>query len=65
MNKKLICTLIAAVVTICALVSLISTLRLGLLSSRAGTPMPFGMVMLTLVTVFCAVMIWKGVRDME
>ena len=65
MNKKIICTIIAVVVTICALVSTISTLRLLLLAREFGNPIPSGMILLALVTVFCAAMIWKGVWQLK
>ena len=65
MKKKTICTIIAVVVTICALISCISTLRLILLAREYGNPIPTGMILMALVTVFCAVMIWKGVHDLK
>lgn len=65
MNKKLICTLIAVVVSICCAVSLIGTIRAVLLAIQSGSAIPTGMIMLSLVTLFCAVIIWKGVLEME
>lgn len=65
MNKKTICTIIAVVVTICALISTISTLRLVLLAREYGGSLPTGMILLALVTVFCAAMIWRGVLTLK
>lgn len=64
-RKKQICILIAGVVSICCVISLISTVTGVLGAVRSGEPIPTGMVMLTLVTAFCTAVIWKGVRDME
>ena len=65
MKKKLVCTILAALVSICLAVSLIST-GIGVLGAvQSGKEMPTGVVMLTLVTAVCTFMIWKGVREME
>ena len=65
MKKKQICTLLAALVSVCLVVSLVST-GVGILGAvQSGGEVPTGMVMLTLVTAVCTVMIWKGVREME
>ncbi len=65
MNKKLICILIAVVVSICCAVSLIGTIRAVTLSVRSGGVLPTGMIMLSLVTLVCTVVIWKGVLEMK
>ena len=65
MTKKKICMMIAALVSICCLVSLVSTVIGVLAAVKSGGAVPTGMVMLTLVTAFCTVMIWRGVREME
>lgn len=65
MNKKTICIIIAVVVSICALVSTVSTLRLVFLARAYGGSLPTGMILMALVTVFCAAMIWKGVWDLK
>lgn len=65
MKKKQVCLLIAALVSICMVVCLVST-GIGVLGAvRSGDDVPLGMVMLSLVTVVCTVMIWRGVREME
>ena len=58
---KQLCTLLAAAVSVCFLVCLVSTLRIFLLSGS----LPSGMGMLTIVTALCTFIIWKGVREME
>ena len=57
--------IIAAAVSVCFLVCLISTVQVVLEAQANGSPVPLGMVMLTLVTLLCAALIWKGVRDMD
>ena len=65
MKKKQICTLLAALVSVCLVVSFVST-GIGILGAvQSGGEVPTGMVMLTLVTAVCTLMIWKGVREME
>jgi hypothetical protein len=34
-------------------------------AAQMDSEIPSGMVMLTLVTLFCTVMIWRGVREMQ
>jgi hypothetical protein len=65
MKKKQVCLLIAVLVSICALVSLLSTAVAVAASLSGGSEIPTGMIFLTLVTVFCMVMIWRGVREMQ
>lgn len=65
MKKKQVCALIAALVSVCLIVSVVST-GIGILGAvQSGGEIPTGMVMLTLVTAVCTYMIWKGVREME
>ena len=64
-NRKRICMGIAAAVSVCFLVSLISTVEVAAAAVRSGAAVPTGMVMLTIVTLVCAVLIWKGVREMD
>lgn len=65
MKKKQVCTLIAALVSLCLVVSVVSTAVSVLGAVQTGGEAPMGMVMLTLVTALCTIMIWKGVREME
>ena len=55
----------AAAVSVCALVSLMVTARALIAAVRGGEAIPTGMVMLTLVTLLCTAVIWKGVGYME
>lgn len=65
MKKRKICVLIAVLVSLCLVVSVVST-GIGVIGAvRSGGEVPTGMVMLTLVTAVCTYMIWKGVREME
>lgn len=65
MKKKQVCMLIAALVSVCCVVSLVSTVIAMLGAVQSGGEIPVGMVMLTLVTAACTGMIWRGVREME
>jgi hypothetical protein len=65
MKKKQICLLIAVLVSLCALVSLGATVMAVAGAAQMDSEIPSGMVMLTLVTLFCTVMIWRGVREMQ
>lgn len=65
MKKKQVCTGLAVLVSVCFLVSLISTGIAMLGAVQSGAAAPMGMVMLILVTGFCTVMIWRGIREME
>ena len=64
-KKKQLCMVIAAAVSVCALISLLATAQVIAAAVRGGGAIPTGMVMLTLVTLLCAAVIWKGVRDMD
>ena len=64
-SNKQACMIIAAAVSVCFLVCLISTVQVVLAARANGGSIPLGMVMLTLVTLLCAALIWKGVRDMD
>ena len=65
MSKKKLCTILAVVVTVCALVSLVSAEVTIYASLRDGAPLPWGMLLMPMITIFCAVMVWKGVREVE
>lgn len=65
MNKKKLCIVLAAVVTVCALISLVAVGVTLYAAVRAGETAPWAMVLLPLLTIFLAVNIWKGVREME
>ena len=65
MKKKQVCMMIAALVSICAVIAIGSTVMAFVSAAKAGAAMPTGMAFLSLVTIFCTVMIWRGVRDME
>ncbi len=65
MKKKQVCLMIAALVSICAVIAVGSTVMAFAAARSAGEPLPMGMAMLSLVTVFCTVMIWRGVHEME
>ena len=64
-NKKIICMGIAAAVSVCFVVTLVSTVQVVASAIQSGAAVPSGMIMLTLVTLLCSVLIWKGVRDMD
>ena len=64
-TKRQLCAVIAAAVSICFLVCLISTVRVAASAMQSGGEFPMGMGMLTLVTAACTVLIWKGVREMD
>ena len=57
--------MIAGLVGICAIVSGISTFQAFRTALEVGGEKPIGMVLITLVTVLCAVMIWRSVTSME
>ena len=65
LTKKQLCTILAAVVTICFVISLISLIYGGLAAAHSGGAFPMGMVWLTLVTGLCTFMIWRGVMEMD
>ena len=65
MKKKQICLMVAALVSICAVIAVGSTVMAFVAAVQAGESVPMGMAMLSLVTIFCTVMIWRGVHDME
>lgn len=65
MKKKQACQMIAGLVSICAVVSIISTVQSFLLVHESGGDVPLGMVLLTAMTILCTVLIWRGVRNME
>ena len=57
--------MIAGLVSICALVSIISTVQAFLLARETGGELPFGMAMMAVVTILCTVLIWRGVMNMD
>ncbi len=63
MKKRQISLMIAALVSICAVISVVSALIAIVNTQKAGASFPVGMLLMALVTVFCTVMIWRGVRD--
>lgn len=65
MNKKQVCQMIAGLVAICAIVSGISTVDAFRAAVEIGGDKPISMVIITLVTVVCAVVIWRNVRNMD
>lgn len=65
MNKKQVCQMIAGLVAICAIVSGISTVDAFRTAVETGGDKPISMVIITLVTVVCAVVIWRNVRNMD
>lgn len=65
MNKKKSTQMIAGLVSICSLISIISTVRAILEARNTGGAFPFSMVVMSLVTVACTVVIWNGTRNME
>lgn len=65
MNKKKSTQMIAGLVSICSLISIISTVRAILESRAAGGAFPYSMMIMSLVTVVCTLVIWNGTRNME
>ena len=65
MKKRQICQVIAVLVSICAVISVGSAVAAFVAAGRAGAEYPMGMAFLALVTIFCTVMIWRGVMQME
>lgn len=57
--------MIAGLVSICALVSLINTIQAAVMVRSTGGEFPMGMLMLTILTLVCTVVIWNGVRHMD
>ena len=64
-NKKGICLGIAVIVTVCFLVTLVSTITVTAAAVQNGAEVPAGMIMLSLITLVCTALIWKGVREMK
>ena len=64
LTKKQILTILAAAVSVCFVVSLLSTVRAVMGAVQSGAAVPYGMVMLTLVTAVCGGIIWSGVMKM-
>ncbi len=65
MKKKQACQMLAGLVSICALVSLINTIQAAVMVRSTGGEFPMGMLMLTILTLVCTVVIWNGVRHMD
>lgn len=65
MKKRQVCQMIAALVSICAVISVGSTVAAFVAAYQAGAEYPMGMALMSMVTILCTVMIWRGVRQME
>lgn len=65
MKKKQACQMVAALVSICALVSVISTVNAFEEAAKSGGTYPLSMILLCLVLIVCTVTIWRGVRNMD
>lgn len=65
MKKKQICLMIAALVSICCAISVVVTVHSIQLALEYGSEVPIGIILLTMVTLFSTVVIWKGVREMD
>lgn len=57
--------MIAGLVGICAIVSGVSMVNAFREAIETGGEKPISMVLITLVTVVCAVVIWRSVGSME
>lgn len=65
MNKKKASQMIAGLVSICSVISIVSSVCAILEARRIGGAFPVSMVLMSLVTVACTLVIWHGVRNME
>ena len=65
MKKRQVSLMIAALVSICAVISIVSAIVAIVNAQKAGAAFPMGMLLMALVTVLCTVMIWRSVRDEE
>lgn len=65
MDKKKGSQMIAGLVSICSLISIISLVRAILETRSNGGTFPVSMLLMTIVTVGCTLVIWHGVRNME
>ena len=65
MKKRQVCQMIAALVSICAVISVGSTVAACAAAQQAGAEDPMGKALMSMVTILCTVMIWRGVRQME
>jgi len=65
MKKKQMYQMLAGAVGICFIVCLVSTVKALLEVSKAGGTLPFAMIVTTVMTGFCTVVIWKSVRRSE
>lgn len=57
--------MIAALVSICTVVSFVNTVEAFTEAVNAGGRYPFGMILLCLALAVCTVTIWRGVRNMD
>ncbi len=64
-SRKQMALVVAAVVSMCFIICLVSTVEAVSAALQAGLEVPYGMVMLTVLTMVCTVVIWKGVREMK
>lgn len=65
MKKKQACQMIAGVVSICAILCIMSTVKAFMQVRAVGGSFPMGMILLSLMTVVCTILIWNGVRNMD
>lgn len=63
MKKKQVVWVLALVVTICSAICLVTTVCQIWTAARTGGDISVTMVLLALITLLCAVMIWKGVLE--
>ena len=61
MNKKTVMIALAFIVSICMIVALCSAIRICVYAVSMDQEIPTGSVMLAVVTVVCAVVIWRDV----
>ncbi len=64
-GKKQACLMIAGIVSICCMICLIDTVLAIIGAVQGGGDIPWGMVMLTLLTGYCTVLLWRSVRKMD
>ena len=57
--------MIAGVVSICAILCIMSTVKAFMQVHAVGGSFPMGMILLSLMTVVCTILIWNGVRNMD
>ena len=65
MKKKQMYQTLAGAVGVCFIVCLISTVTAITDMIKNGGSLPLAMILCTLMTGFCTVVIWKSVRNVE